>query len=76
MLWQLHTTQDRVVQDNATFGPSNTFSQMLLLSSAVAIVLPDTRAQRTVQRICSEATYQDMLQRHVPRPCVLPFLQQ
>lgn len=72
LLWQMHTTYDRAVQDNATFGPANTFSQMRVLSSAVAVVLPDTRAERTVQRICSEATYQDILQRHVPpRACVL-----
>eukprot|EP00884_Botryococcus_braunii_P001168 jgi/Botrbrau1/11051/Bobra.92_2s0022.1 len=63
LLWQLHTSHDRAAWDNGTWGAPVTFSQIRLLGSTVALVLLDTRSERTVQRICSPASYHEMFQR-------------
>jgi hypothetical protein len=63
LLFQHHTTMDLARSMNDLFGPPGTFSFCRQLGARVAVVGPDSRAERTVHRIISPEAYEQLFQR-------------
>lgn len=61
--FQHHTTEELSQSMNELFGPPGTFSYCRQLGARVAIVGPDCRAERTINRIISPEAYEELFKR-------------
>ena len=62
---QHHTTPERARQDCGFFGADNTYSLLRQLGTTTAVLCPDSRAERSVDRIISPASYTEISHRYV-----------
>ena len=53
LLFQQHASLESAQEDNGLFGPNQSFSYLRLFGATVAVLGPDSRAERTKQRIIS-----------------------
>lgn len=63
LLFQHHTTPELSRSMNGLFGPPGTYSWCRQLGPRVALLGPDCRAERTVDRILSPQTYEALFAR-------------
>mmetsp|Transcript_22238 Transcript_22238/g.56535 ORF Transcript_22238/g.56535 Transcript_22238/m.56535 type:complete len:581 (-) Transcript_22238:457-2199(-) len=67
-LFQHHTTWERATSDNDCFGPPGTMSLCVCLGPHTAIVMPDTRAERSRKHILSKAAHEALAARLAALP--------
>ncbi|KAK9838336.1 hypothetical protein WJX81_005496 [Elliptochloris bilobata] len=67
-LFQQHTTLERSVKHGDMFGPGQARSMLRMLGEDMALVVPDTRAERTTKQIISPQAYDMLFQRMAALP--------
>jgi hypothetical protein len=72
MLFQQHTTPDRATRHGYIGNVPRSFVR--LLSPTMAIAVPDGRAERTIERIVSEETYQQLFSHIAALPSTVRHL--